>query len=1400
MIKLENEQKDKSQDDSMENQAKKQNLNLNLNKFSRISISNTLNKYISKEDLNEFPKKIKIRTKFNSLSQKQLKQEKENKKENDNPLKRSMKKDPQKNVNENGSLYHFDATSELRSDITHVSNLEFFINNNRKNSEFKLKNNKITTTKYNIITFLPKGLLYQFSRLANVYFLFITIIQSIPIISPLNSLTAIIPLIFVLGVSMIRELIEDLSRHKYDKISNNEEVMVLRENKFVPIQSKLLKCGEIVLIYENEHIPADLVILDSGIGDGKCYVETSTLDGEKALKLKIANTKIAGLITNRIKKNINYKNLKLHKIKDLISFEINGFIQVIPPNANLNQIDGRLNIFVMENNLVTKEESFQINIKEFILKGSVLKSTNWIIGVVIYTGMDNKIILNSKKPRLKISHLEIKLNYCLIGVFIFLVISSILYSYYHYYLYKKHNKYYSNFVPLDKNITTDCIINFFTYFLLFNTLIPISLIVTIEIIKMIQGLFIHWDTELYSKSQHCFCKARTVSINEELGKVNFIFSDKTGTLTQNKLNFKYCIIGNKLYKNFGIPSEFKKRTSQITNMSKYQQKVNKFQSIAKRVDEGYLADYIKKCKEKIQECEDNGKVELLNKIFLDKKQMEEDINYITEFLFALSLDNECMVDNHDNDNNDNSFDSVKYVATSPDDLELVKFAAKQGFKLIQTSFDEKVVLVGRKKIKFKILQMLNFSSERKRMSILVEDPKGIIKIYTKGADMEITRRLSHKSRYSENYKTTMHDIESISNLGYRALMVAYREIEKKEYLKWKEKFHTEDLNEGKNNKIIERSYEAIEKNFELLGATIVEDKLQDQVPETIKQLKYAKIKFWVLTGDKMNTAVNIGYSCNLISKEQQIFKLQLEKDKNLNVNFESNYLINKFFSDFNSYLKKLAEKYNIIPDNSPKSRRRNSVILDNPDISSNSESVSDENINLALYKTLEQKKYNESYSIIIEAPILISLFQDEDQTEKFLSICYNSNSVLCCRVSPFQKSQIVQKMKQFSPDSVTLAIGDGSNDVAMIMEANVGIGILGEEGMSASKASDFAIGEFKLLKRLLFFHGRTNLSRISHLILYFFYKNIIFTLSQLFFGPFSLLSGQTIIDDWYITCYNLIFTAIPLSVAALTDVDVEEEDLKGKDMPLLYKESRDEKIIFRRRSFLWTAIRGAIVSLIMFVICVNNEVLSKRGHMADLWYLSLLYYLSILFVVTNNLFFITHYIVNLLFVSVIITTFLFLVVFLVLVHYGLLFDFKSKATIIPSIENLSFYVYLFFSLGFNFVLDYTLKIRHFFFDKHLSTELFRQKTINDRKRKKELRHNKSQKTVFNNEISRINLINKNSILQGFNINKENEQRISYFNKTNLSKINSIRRNDSKLPDKSYNNKNDKISSEESSYS
>ena len=199
--------------------------------------------------------------------------------------------------------------------------LEFYINNNIKNKEFKLHDNTITTNKYSLITFIPKGLLIQFFRLSNIYFLFTAIIQSIPLISPLTSVTSIVPLIFVLGVSLIREGIEDLSRHNYDNLNNQEEVIVLRDNKFIKSESKTLKNGEIILVYENKSIPTDMILIDSGFSEGICYVETSSLDGEKTLKLKVANKYTKGFISNDIKANKGIEKIVCDE-----KYLFNGFI------------------------------------------------------------------------------------------------------------------------------------------------------------------------------------------------------------------------------------------------------------------------------------------------------------------------------------------------------------------------------------------------------------------------------------------------------------------------------------------------------------------------------------------------------------------------------------------------------------------------------------------------------------------------------------------------------------------------------------------------------------------------------------------------------------------------------------------------------------------------------------------------------------------------------------------------------------------------------------------------------------------------------------------------------------------------------------------------------------------
>ena len=1243
--------------------------------------------------------------------------------------------------------------------------LYFQINNNKANQKYKLHCNKISTTKYNILTFLPKGLLLQFTRLPNIFFLFTAIIQSIPVISPLTSLTAIVPLIFVLGVSLIREFIEDWARKTYDDMNNKEEVIVFRDGYFQNDYSETLRSGEVILVTEGKTIPADMVLLDSGMREGIAYVETSSLDGEKALKFKLANKETIGSFSDE-------KNRKELVFKNLI---IGGEVEISYPNPNLNEINGKVKFilkrdekssFSAESKTTAKTRNgyYEITNKEFILKGSILRSTNWIIGIVVYTGMNNKIILNSKKPRTKISQIEKKMNYYLLYVFFFLMLCCLICSIMHNHGYEKNKNFYNNFINLQRSALMESFITFFTYFLLLNTMIPISLIVTIEIIKMIQGFFIEWDTKLYSKFRHVFCRARAVSINEELGNVNFIFSDKTGTLTLNQLKFKFCIINKKCYEhvldiNFTKSFSLKQETKILESLS-FVDEIIPFH-------ENYFCNAVIEKRKYIKENKHKKSMKQ------NLKEMEENIYIIDEFWKAITLTNECMVSEEEGE--------LKYLGTSPDDNELVKTANKQGYKLFKTSINKKQVLIGDEEYTFEILHVLGFSSERKRMSIIIRDGNKI-KIYSKGADIEITKRLSLKSKKSEKFEFVSRELDNFSKMGYRTLMVASRVIKESDYYSWINNIRKSEKYQ-KNSIILEKLYDIIECNFELLGGTVLEDKLQHKVPETITSLKLADIKIWVLTGDKMDTVENIGISCNLLSYNEKIFKIKMiertNDDENDNEEYNDGFEIINFIADFKYFLEKniqeLKEKKNlhIFPQ-----YHYNNLNLNNLD-SFEQNSISDSDLNIKYLHSLKEKRLINNFSIIIESPLLNTLFKDEELTEKFLSIAQYATTVMCCRASPYQKSQVVQKMKRFNPKFVTLAIGDGRNDISMLMEANIGIGIYGEEGTSAAQAADFAIGEFKLLGRLLFFHGRVNMNRISQMIVYFFYKNFMFTMTQFFFAFYNLSSGQTLMDDWYITCYNLIFTAFPLCVCSLTDIDIKEEDSEEckKCMPLLYKESRDTNRLFTFKRFIFVALKSIILSGIIFLLCaVKSFIIDEDGNHGNIWYMSLKNYCCILIVVSINLFIEVKFIAYYLPLVVFITTFLFFALFLLLVHYGLVFNFNSKASIFFSFSVLKFYLVLFIVSTLNAIFDYSIKLYKIFFIKNLSGQLSLRKALltTDEAVKKEIMKNNS---ILRSEFKKEELkhfYKNNSSINGYNGDNNNDLSKNKSNDSSLIESSQIK--------------------------
>ena len=1155
----------------------------------------------------------------------------------------------------------------------------FYINNTEKNKTiFKYKNNTIVTTKYNIITFLPKALFYQFMRLANCYFLFTAILNCIKIISPLASGIALVPIIFVLCVSLVRELIEDIYRAKLDRQQNNEitEVYDNELRQFKEIQTGKLEVGEIVRVKKDQTFPSDLILIDSSLEEGLCYIETASLDGEKSLKIKQAHPLTQGTIQ-----------------EGTIIEKFTGYSSCDKPNPFLYHLIGKIKF-----NINNKNIEAPLNSKQLLLKGAQLRNTQFIIGIVLYAGNNCKIMKNSKKPRMKYSKIENLMNKMLVVIFIFqtllCILSAILHKVY-YVKYLEDNPYLNKMDV--KNINVDSVVSYFSYTLLYQTMIPISLIITMEIVKIIQAIFIYLDAEGYSLIRKKNIQPHSINLNEELGMVNYIFTDKTGTLTCNKMEFKYCVIGDVCYEY--IPGLEVAPTGNQNNINSPQ-----FETVTNVNNAPFVVpttEIIKFTDNEMQEIANGNKVNISNypnvnicsnptgsslkvEKYLNSKGsgtlstssnniLNSSFKMIDEYWKALSLCHDCSIDDNDN-----------YIGLSPDSIELVRAAKMQGYcytRNPQNKTSIRRIQFGESDKRFKDfekLQLFEFTSERKRESIIVREDN-CVKMYIKGADNVIEKRLSPNSPVIFLNQAKKY-VNQFSAMGYRTLFVGMKVITNEEYEVIAKDLNEANLDMKNKEERINELYDKIEKDIYLLGATIVEDKLQNKVPETIRDLKLAGIKIWMLTGDKMSTAFNISLSCNLISKAMKTFFVEgkeiIRNEKLEVVNTkEIEEVIIAFAKEFNKF----------------KGDHKNPQEMP-------------------------------SFGILIDEKALLTLCDNESMRNIFLNIAKDAASVICCRVSPLQKSQVVKMIKDFAPSKITLAIGDGGNDVSMIMEAHIGIGIYGEEGMRAVQSSDYAIGEFKILRQLTLFHGRVNLIRISEMILFFFYKNFVFTILHFFFAFYSNFGAQTIIDDWFINMYNLLLTAFPLGARACMDFDIKPDDgiIIDQLLPFFYEETRDNPI-FTPFSYVMNILKGVIhssINFFFFIYFIMSSPINGGGDTSDIWFASVTLYTNIILIVSIDLSISTKYHTWITWAVMGILTFFCYAVFLVIVHYGKWFN--SKATMQVTFGSFMFYLSLIFVTGTCSLIDIAISGLYMNFSKRMSSYMEimvnKYKKIDDSKR------------------------------------------------------------------------------------
>ncbi|KAM4567722.1 phospholipid-transporting ATPase ID isoform 2-T2 [Fundulus diaphanus] len=911
-------------------------------------------------------------------------------------------------------------------------------NDREHNEKFQYASNCIMTSKYNILTFLPVNLFEQFQEVANTYFLFLLILQLIPQISSLSWFTTIVPLALVLSITAVKDATDDYFRHKSDNQVNNRQSQVLIRGSLQNEKWMNVKVGDIIKLENNQFVAADLLLLSSTEPHGLCYIETAELDGETNMKVRQSVSVTA----------------ELGDPNNLALFD--GEVVCEPPNNKLDRFCGTL---------YWRDKKYPLTNQNMLLRGCVLRNTEACYGLVIFAGPDTKLMQNSGRTKFKRTSIDRLMNTLVLWIFGFLVCMGLILAVGNAVWEREVGSLFQSYLPWDPpvdNFMFSAFLSFWSYVIILNTVVPISLYVSVEVIRLGHSYFINWDRQMFCSRCNTAAEARTTTLNEELGQVEYIFSDKTGTLTQNIMSFNKCSINGQTF-------------GEVMDTLGKQPKRLDFTPFNPLADPDFC--------------------------FYDEKLLESvkvgDL-HTHDFFRLLSLCHTVMSE-------EKSEGELVYKAQSPDEGALVTAARNFGFVFRSRTPGTITTTEMGRTVTYSLLAILDFNNIRKRMSVIVRNPEGRIRLYCKGADTVLLERLHPCNQ--ELMTITSDHLNEYAADGLRTLALAYRDLSEDEWEAWSESQRCADKATDCREDRLAAAYDKIEQDMILLGATAIEDKLQEGVPETIALLSLANVKIWVLTGDKQETAVNIGYSCKMLTDEmtevfiisghtvqsvrqelrrarERMIELSRAKDGGKDGGMEG-----WAEASFTGKGLKDGQEGNGTTGGGSKQRHCSSF-PSSP--SSDMDNISGE------------------FALIISGHSLAHALEADMEAE-FVSTACACKAVICCRVTPLQKAQVVELIKKHKK-AVTLAIGDGANDVSMIKSAHIGVGISGQEGIQAVLASDYSFAQFRFLQRLLLVHGRWSYLRMCRFLCYFFYKNFAFTMVHFWFGFFCGFSAQDVPD------------------------------------------------------------------------------------------------------------------------------------------------------------------------------------------------------------------------------------------------------------------------------------------------
>ncbi|XP_035267984.1 phospholipid-transporting ATPase IC isoform X2 [Anguilla anguilla] len=924
----------------------------------------------------------------------------------------------------------------------------------------KYADNLVRSYKYSALTFLPLSLYEQFHRMANLFFLVMVILQSIPAISTLRWYITMIPLLMVLSIRGLKDLRDDLARRRSDRQINRQPCDILTPEGFCTAQWQDVCVGDVLRLHVDQIVPADLLLLCSSEPHSLCYVETADIDGETNLKFRQALA-------------LTHQELTEPVETALMAF--NGSVFCEEPNSHMYSFRGELH---------WRGERHLLDTDHILLRGTVLRNTESVYGLAVYAGSDTKILRNCGQLLVKQTQVEWILNRVVIGIIFFLLLTALL-------LAVGTGVFEATVGPRIEALSAlangatpayTAFLTFWGYLILLAPAIPMSLYISFEMVHVVQSLLIGWDLDLYEEARDTPAQARSTALNEELGQVGYLLSDKTGTLTQNHLLFRQCCIASVLYG--AMPDDEKKPEKLDLSWNPY--------------STGDLQFYDQRLVERLR-GQDSGETR--------------------EFFCALALCHTVMSEWKEG--------TLRYQASSPDEGALVGAARELGWVFLSRTRDSLTVSELGQVREYQLLALLDFSSQRRRMSVLVRDPEGKLKLYCKGADIVILERLKKNSPHQES---TEKALELYAQGCLRTLCVSGRSVREELWEEWSRVLAqaATATRHGDGDGALEQLYSDMEAELTLLGVTAIEDRLQEGVSRTISVLRQAGVKVWVLTGDKTETAVNIGYSCSLLDTDATL--LQGEELRQLLQTPEPDATLTK--------------------GNEPDCWGK--------------------------YRKTEGSRM----ALVVTGPELEEMEDKPEQGERFVSLSRHCQSVLCCRMTPGQKAGVVELIRKHT-SAITMAIGDGANDVNMIKRAHIGVGLSGVEGSQAVQNADFSLAQFRFLAKLLLVHGRWSYRRICSFLRYFLYKTTTFAMVHTWYSFYNGFSALHVYENWFITLYTVMYTIYPVLCLALLEQDVSAE--ASLQWPELYQLGLRQEL-FNPWKLAATLLYSLYTSLVHFFI------------------------------------------------------------------------------------------------------------------------------------------------------------------------------------------------------------------------